>query len=229
MTVRRSPLPPGIAIGRTLADLALRAWQPAAEFGLLLGDPVYWGWGVPRGDGHPVLTLPGLLAGDDYLQPLRQWLRRAGYTPVRSGLDGNPGWSEELVESLGQRADAVFDRTGRRLTIIGHSMGGILGRSMAVRRPASIRHVIALGSPLVMARGSVPESVRFTAIYSRDDRIVRYPAAVARDPRARNLEVRGSHVGLAGNPEVYRRLADLLHPGAIDGEDPRIPGSRVTA
>ena len=42
-----------------LAELANEAWEPAAELGLLLGDPVFWGWGVPRGDGRPVLVVPG--------------------------------------------------------------------------------------------------------------------------------------------------------------------------
>jgi hypothetical protein len=58
---------------------------------------------------------------------------------------------------------------------------------------------------------TVTESVRITALYSRGDRIVRHPGALARDPGARNVEVRGSHVGLTGNPEVYRLLGSLLH------------------
>ena len=193
-----------------LADLTAQAWQPAAEFGALLRDPVFWGWAVPRGDGHPVLVLPGLFAGDGYLQPLRDWLRRVGYTPVRSGLDRNPGWSEELVGELGDIAEREFERSGRRVSIIGHSMGGLLGRSLAIRRPHTTAHVIALGSPLMLGSGRLPESVRLTAIYSRGDRIVRHPGATARDPRAESIEVQGSHTGLAGNPEVYRLLARLL-------------------
>jgi pimeloyl-ACP methyl ester carboxylesterase len=197
-----------------LAEVAARAWQPAAEFGALLRDPVFWGWGVPRGDGHPVLVLPGLLAGDRYLTPMRGWLRRVGYTSVRSGLDRNPGWSEELVDELGELAEEQFKRSGRQVTIIGHSMGGVLGRSVAVRRPHAVRHVITLGSPLAMVRSRLPETVRLTSIYSRGDRIVRHPAAVAGDPGARNIEVSGSHTGLAGNPEVYRHLARLLPAAA---------------
>lgn len=205
------------AIAAALADLTLRAWQPAVEFGLLLADPIYWGRGVPRGDGHAVLVLPGLLGGDAYLEPLRRWLQRVGYVPVASGLDRNPGWSEELVRELGERADRAHGRSRRPITIVGHSMGGILARSIAIRRSRTTAHVIALGSPLMLARQPLPDAVRFTSIYSRDDRIVRYPGAVARDPNARNFEVRGSHIGLAGNPEVYRRLAEIL---------PAAPGAR---
>lgn len=200
-----------------LAGMGARALQPAAEFAALIRDPVFWGWGVQRGDGHAVLVLPGLFAGDGYLEPMRSWLRRAGYTPVRSGLDRNPGWSEDLVAQLGDIAEGEFTRDGRPLTIIGHSMGGLLGRSIAVRRPDAVAHVIALGAPLNMARGRLPRTVRLTAISTRDDRVVRHPAAMARDPHAENIQVRGSHVGLTGNPEVYRLLARLLLPSVAAG------------
>jgi pimeloyl-ACP methyl ester carboxylesterase len=216
---RRSPFRSpwrAAASAATLAALAARAWQPVAEFALLLNDPVYRGRGVPRGDGHSVLVLPGLLGGDRYLDPLRGWLRRVGYTPLRSGLERNPGWSEELVAELGTLVESEFERAGRRVTIIGHSIGGLLARSVAIRRPHTTRHVVALGSPLSMSRGRLPGNVRMTAIYTRDDRIVGYPDALVREPGARNIEVRGSHIGLVVNPAVYRRLGHLLPERAED-------------
>jgi pimeloyl-ACP methyl ester carboxylesterase len=88
-----------------------------------------------------------LYGGDRYLSPLRDWLRRIGYSPVPSGLEQNPGWSEPLVNDLGELAETHFRRTGQRVTIIGHSMGGLQGRAVAARRPRVVRHVIALGSP----------------------------------------------------------------------------------
>jgi triacylglycerol lipase len=203
-----------------LAELASQAWEPAAELGFLLGDPIYWGVGVPRGDGRPVLVVPGLYGGDGYLRPLRDWLRRIGYTPVPSGIDRNPGWSEPLVHELGELAEAHLKRSGQRVAIIGHSLGGLQGRSVAARRPAVVRHLIALGSPLTMARARLPRQVRITAIYSRGDRIVRHPASLERDPRAENIEVRGSHIGLVFNPAVYRVLA-----GALRAPDPEVVGA----
>lgn len=200
----------------SLAGLAGAALRPMTEFGLLLSDPIYWGWGVPRGDGRPVLVLPGLFAGDGYLQPLRDWLGRYGYSPVKSGIGRNPGWSEELITQLAEIALGEHRRSRQRITIIGHSMGGLQGRSVAARLPQVVRHVIALGSPLSMAREPLPAAVRMTSIYSREDRIVRHPAALARDRRAKNVKVPGSHIGLAFNPAVYRVLARTL--GAPDME-----------
>jgi triacylglycerol lipase len=200
----------------SFAGLAGAALRPATEFGMLLADPIYWGVGVPRGDGRPVLVLPGLFAGDSYLQPLREWLGRNGYSPVKSGIDSNPGWSSELIDALAEIASAEHRRDRRRVTIIGHSMGGLQGRSVAALLPHVVRHVIALGSPLAMAREQLPGGVRMTAIYSPEDEIVRHPAALARDPRAKNVRVRGSHIGLPFNPAVYRALARSL--GAPDFE-----------
>lgn len=207
----RSQIPDTVA----MAELATAAWQPAAEFGLLMADPVFWGWGVGRGDGRAVLVLPGLLGGDAYLRPLRDWLRRVGYTPIKSGIERNPGWSEELVAELGEIAERAAEGTRRPVVIIGHSMGGILGRSVAVRRPELVEHVIALGSPLGVSRSRLPDSVRMTAIYSQSDRIVRHPWGMDRDGRTENIEVQGSHIGLAFNPEVYRHLARLLPTRAV--------------
>lgn len=196
--------------GLCLAGLAADALRPAAELGMLLGDRVFWGRGVARGDGRAVLVLPGLLAGDAYLQPLREWLRRIGYTPVRSGLERNPGWSAELIEELAGRALTASRQGERRITIIGHSMGGLQGRAVAARLPRVVRHVIALGSPLAMARERLPAGVRMTALFSRDDRVVPPPSSLERDPRGKNLEVPGSHIGLPFNPAVYRVLARAL-------------------
>ena len=210
-----------------LVALAARAWQPFTEFALLLHDPVYWGLGVPPGDGHPVVVLPGLLARDRYLEPLRRWLRRVGYAPVDAGVDRIRGWSDELVDRIGAMVEGEFQRTGRRVTIVGHSLGGLVGRSVAIRRPHALRHVIALGAPLAMGRGHVPEDVRMTAIYTRDDRIVRYPRALAQEPGARNIEVLGSHVGLAVNPAVYRRLGDVLPDGAEPRDERAEPSHEI--
>ncbi|HJU12689.1 MAG TPA: hypothetical protein VJ728_17525 [Candidatus Binataceae bacterium] len=199
--------------------LSAQLARPAVELGMLVADPVFWGWGVKRGDGHSVLALPGLGGGDRYLQPLRTWVRRIGYQPLESGIDINPGWSEELAGELGGLVERQFKRTGSPLTIIGHSLGGVLGYAIAARRPYMVRQLITLASPLQYIRRSLPPSVPIVAFYSRADSIVRYPAAVASDPHARNIEVAASHIGIAAHPEVYRKLGELL----------RMHGSQATS
>src|ERR1700693_6233083 len=75
---------------------------PAIEVGMLLADPVFWGLDVPRGDGHPVLLIPGLFANDDYLRPLSNWLCRIGYRPIWSGLRIDPGFSPVAINRIAE-------------------------------------------------------------------------------------------------------------------------------
>src|ERR1700736_5328790 len=161
---------------------------PGVEFGMLVTDPVFWGMNVPRGDGHPVLLIPGLLANDDYLQPLSNWLRRAGYSPIWSGLRIDPGFSEAAIRRVTERVEQEHQSTGMRVSIIGHSMGGALARAAALRNPNAVRHVITLGSPMFFgALERLSFSVALTSIYTRNDRIVRPPHALARERHAANI------------------------------------------
>ncbi len=184
---------------------------PGVEFAMLIADPVFWGMDVPRGDGHPVLLIPGLFANDDYLRPMSNWLRRIGYRPIWSGLRIDPGFSAAAIARVSERVEQEYRTSGSRVSIIGHSMGGALARAAALRNPNAVRHVIALGSPMFFeAQDRLSMSVAMTAMHTRNDRIVRHPHALARDSHAENIEVSGSHVGLALNAEVYRHLARAL-------------------
>lgn len=53
-----------------------------------------------------------------------------------------------------------------------------------------------------------PEDVELTSIYSKGDGVVRWRACIV--PYARNVEVSGSHVGLAFNRKAYREVARAL-------------------
>jgi pimeloyl-ACP methyl ester carboxylesterase len=207
-TVRRALNDPTARFAiAALTELAL----PVLEFGMLVADPIFWGIEVPRGDGHSVLLIPGLLANDDYLRPLSNWLGRVGYRPIWSGLRIDPGFSESAIRRVTERVEQEHRSAGRQVSIIGHSMGGALARSAAVRSPNAVRHVITLGSPLFFgAQHRLSLSVAMTAIHTRNDRIVRHPHALGRDDHAQNIEVSGSHVGLALNAEVYRHLGNAL-------------------
>jgi triacylglycerol lipase len=121
-------------------------WQLDAA--RLLAHPVLRGRGVPRGDGRPVLLLPGFLAGDYTLAPMAMWLRRIGYRPARVGFLTNTDCSERALRRLEARAEVLLEEGGRRVAVIGHSRGAHLGKALAVRRPEVVSHVIALGGGL---------------------------------------------------------------------------------
>jgi pimeloyl-ACP methyl ester carboxylesterase len=224
--------------------------RAALELGDLIAHPVYYGVGVPRGDGAPVLVLPGFLGSDEYLAILRGWLRRVGYRPYRSGIAFCAGSPFRLVRRMIGRAEEIAARHDRRLVIIGHSLGGVLGAAVARQRPELVEHVVTLGSPLcpdpravshpavaalghlliretpvdallaeervrerVLLSGPLPEDVRLTCLYTREDAVVSWDACFDGDPRSAAHEVRGTHCGLAWNTQVYRLLGSLLARG----------------
>jgi len=244
---RPGPADPAHDDGADLAGagspwLPLYLSEPArasAEFGALLALA---GWfpALPRGDGQPVLVLPGLLATDASTLPLRQVLTRLGY-PVSGWLLGrNVGPTRKVVAGLADRLDELADRHGRPVSVIGWSLGGIFARALARRRPAAVRQVITLGSPFRLARTSQtrahhvferyshlhveqwelpleggPDAPRMTvpatSVYSVLDGIVHWRACLDDpSPRAENIEVFSSHLGLGHHPAVVYAVADRL-------------------
>src|SRR3954469_9101124 len=99
--------------GRHLHELR---WQ--AELARLLVDPVYRGQGVPRGDGGPVLLIPGFLAGDASLQVMREWLPRVGPRPPLSGIRVNVDCSTRCLLGLERRLESIADRADRPVAIV---------------------------------------------------------------------------------------------------------------
>jgi triacylglycerol lipase len=223
--------------GRPSLALEQRAGVELAE---LIASPVYYGLGVPRGDGRTVLLIPGFMGSDSYLTILGGWLRRVGYRPAQSGISVNAGSLKRLLRQVERRSEELVNRNGK-ITVVGHSLGGVFARIMAVTRPDLIEDVVTLGSPLtgnprtaahpiVRAMGEMliidaprdeadtlaqlasplPAGVRLTSIFSREDAVVDYHACLDEDPNADCIEVRGTHVGLAWNAAVYRHLGRVL-------------------
>ena len=158
MTTDASP-DPGPA--EVLAEAAVRAvaepiwwgthlrevrWQ--AELARLLADPVWRGVGLPRGDGEPVLLIPGFLAGDQSLSVMATWLRRLGYRPRRAGIAFNVRCSDTAVDRLERTLHHAHLRTGRKVAIVGHSRGGHFAKALASRNPDEVSQVISMGSGL---------------------------------------------------------------------------------
>jgi pimeloyl-ACP methyl ester carboxylesterase len=129
------------------ADMLRREARALGELAALQRDPVFFGRGVPHGDGRLVLVLPGLFGNDLYLQPLHQWLRRIGYRPVRSTLMMNAGCPNRLRTQVEGGLSRQMKRTPGPVAIIGHSRGGMLGWAIASRLQADASHLLLLGSP----------------------------------------------------------------------------------
>lgn len=103
---------------------------------------------------EPVLLVPGFMAGDATLALMARELRRAGYRTYRSSIHVNMGCTREAAERLERRVESIALRRGRPVTIVGHSLGGMLARGLAVRRPDLIDAIVTMGSP-VLAPGAV--------------------------------------------------------------------------
>lgn len=121
-------------------------WQLDAT--RLLVSPTLRGHGIARGDGRPVLLLPGFLAGDYSLATMGLWLRRLGYRPGGANFFANVSCSDEALRRVERRAETLAAKHERRVAVVGHSRGAHLGKALAARRPELVSHVIALGGGL---------------------------------------------------------------------------------
>jgi triacylglycerol lipase len=113
----------------------------------LRSSPVYYGLGIPRGDRSAVVAVPGFMGTDLYLQEMYWWLRRVGYRPYLSRIGRNADCLDILVERLSETIEKACDKTGGKVHLIGHSLGGVLARSAAMIFPQRVASVITLGSP----------------------------------------------------------------------------------
>ncbi len=128
----------------------------AAELVLLHTAPLYYGFGIPHGDNSAVVLIPGFLCPDAYLAPLHNWLARIGYEPFFSRIGFNTECPNLLIrQQLNETIGKAVAKTGRKVHLIGHSLGGVIARSIAGQRPADIASVITLGAPF---RGTVAHS-----------------------------------------------------------------------
>jgi pimeloyl-ACP methyl ester carboxylesterase len=126
----------------------LRETRWTLELSRLLVDPVLRGREVPRGDGRPVILLPGFGAGDQTLLMLAAWLSRIGYRPSLCGFIVNLGCSDRALDRVDRRLDELHRRHGRRVALIGHSRGGHYVRALAHRHPELVSHAVSIGAGL---------------------------------------------------------------------------------
>ncbi|HMM95790.1 MAG: alpha/beta hydrolase [Micrococcales bacterium] len=217
---------------------ARREWRAALELAnsaVRTRDIAGW----PVGDGHPVIVLPGFLAGPESTVFLRTHLRRLGYRVHDWRQGRNLGASPELAERLEDLLLEIHDRYGRRVSLVGWSAGGVYAREMARALPDYTRCVVTLGSPFrhhpvstrawamyrVMNRHNIdlmfteealalraqPLQVPTTSIWSRTDGIVAWECCVADPaPLTENVEVGATHLGYGHQLDTLRIIADRL-------------------
>jgi triacylglycerol lipase len=148
--------PPAAVFHPENAEADITIWKEAlfaADLLLLHASPVYYGLGIPRGDRSAVVLVPGFLGTDAYLTQLHSWLGRIGYRPYFSGIGLNAECPNLLIQRrLNDNIDKALSDTGEKIHLVGHSLGGIMARSVASQRPDDIASVITLASPF---RGTV--------------------------------------------------------------------------
>ena len=156
------------------ADNGRRWWgnhlaetRSVLELGRLLVDPVFLPVGVPRGDGRPVLLLPGFLAGDQTLTLLAAWLYRLGYRPYTCGFLANVDCSDRAATRVERRVRSIHRGTGRRVAVLGHSRGGHFARAVAMRAPDQVSHAISLGADLNSMFGTSTPTLAAVAVTRR--------------------------------------------------------------
>ena len=194
--------------------------------------------GAPRGDGRPVLILPGLANSDRSNIVMHRFLKRLGYRTFGWGLGRNLGIKAvgQDAERLITRIEAIHAQTGEKLTLVGVSLGGIMARIAARRRPDLIREVITVSSPFAgpptatnvwrafelltgekigdesvlanAAEAAAPPEVPTTAIWSRSDGLVN--GMICHDDHCRSIEIHSSHIGVQLKPETLHAIAGVL-------------------
>lgn len=213
-----------------IASLASEPLRAGLEWMACMCSP--WLALAPRGDGHPVLVLPGLFADDVHTALLRNFLRARGFDarPWQGGC--NIGRWESLKEIVLPALCALNERSGQAVSIVGASMGGLYAREAARHEPGRVRCVVTLSSPVrgphranhiwplyefisgqraEAASAPPPPVVPSTSIYTRCDGLLAWQPCVQADgPHTENVEVPGSHLGMAWHPMALYVIADRL-------------------
>lgn len=194
---------------------------------------------APRGDNHPVVVFPGLSANDLSTAPLRRYLQLLKHSACGWDQGFNFGPRPGVLDEAKDQLVRTCESTGRKVSLIGWSLGGIYARELAKEVPQMVRSVITLGTPFAgshksthawrlyeLASGRRVEReaagydlptappVPTTSIYSRTDGIVAWQGSIQspsdKNPWTENIEVVASHVGLGFNPSAWWAIADRL-------------------
>jgi triacylglycerol lipase len=134
------------SVEATLTPLWREAKWPI-EWIKLRFSPEFYGCGIPRGNGEPVLLVPGFMAGDGLMLELHRWLRRIGYRSYLSNIVWNNDCPDRTARMLQNRVRGIQAHTHTKVRVIGHSLGGMLAKSLIQSSPEYIDRIVTLGSP----------------------------------------------------------------------------------
>ena len=222
----------------------------APPFSLLVTEPVralfdYCAARVGRpaqaiGDGHPVIVYPGLAGGAMSTSHLRRFLSDSGFSAHdwEGGINTGPdGEFDDWLETFETRVRELSSQHGRKVSLVGWSLGGVYAREIAKRCAGNVRTVVTLGTPFGSLGGAnhagtvykllkrdsqqlTPQlearlrqcpSVPTTSVYSKSDGIVPWQGCIEKNTRrSESVEVTASHLGMGTHPEVLRIVADRL-------------------
>jgi pimeloyl-ACP methyl ester carboxylesterase len=184
---------------------------------------------APRGDGHPILLVPGFIGDDATMVGLKVYLRNRGYHVETWGLGRNVGFQRKHAQALEQKLRYMHHKSGRRVSLVGWSLGGVFSMFVAHQLPDSVRSVITLGSPVNVdpQRSESPAMVK--ALY----RLIAHPMGpVAHAAQARARVMRGPPP--VPTSCIYSVTDGVVPPqeATLDGdptlhENIRVPGSHV--
>jgi pimeloyl-ACP methyl ester carboxylesterase len=199
--------PPHTAVlgeGSAVVELGRYAWRAAVEQRSRRGTPYAGRAGSRFGD--PVVLVPGFLAGDGTLALMGRVLRAEGFRTYRSHIRANVGCTADAAAQLEARLESIAARRGTRVQLVGHSLGGMLSRGLAVRRPDLVSNIITLGSPM-LAPGAHHRSLSATV----------------------DLLVRLSRAGVPGLMSVECVAGDCARQSFDESRQPVPPGVGFTA
>jgi hypothetical protein len=210
---------------------------------------------LPQGDGHPVIVVPGFLRSDGQTRAVRDLLRRLGYAVAGWGAGINCGPTAAALAAFDRLLGDSTARCGRRASLVGDSLGGVLARGIAARYPAQVRQVITLCSPFRLPTASpmapiysalsrwhspdaadwrlwlgTPPPVPTTAIYTRRDGVVAWQTCIDEpcpEPRRENIEIDAAHAAMLSHPEAIRVIA--LRLARPEPAAPIAPGRTAAA
>ena len=197
---------------------------------------------APRGDGRPVLLIPGYRTDERAMRPLGRYLEFLGYDVYDWDQGRNKGDVDGDIQRVGERVMRIYQQLdGEPVTLIGWSLGGVVARETARLFERCVREVITLGTPIiggpkytavasrfariakldldefekeVHERNSIGIRQPVTSIYSRADGVVGWRASIdTYNEQARNIRVNSSHFGLGANGKVWHLIARLLATG----------------